>query len=62
VHNGKYSPKKKCQRTGNGLDEENERENVREDMYNIQNRLENVTNRISQSKDISEHNELIWKL
>ena len=35
---------------------------MREDIYNIQGRLQNVTKRINQNPTISEHNkELIWK-
>jgi integrase/recombinase XerD len=53
---------KRCQSTENDLNPENQRENVIQDIYNIRNRLENVTKRVSQNKDISEHNkELIWK-
>jgi integrase/recombinase XerD len=62
VCDGKYSSEKKCQSTENGLNPENQHENVRQDIYIIQNRLENVTKRINQSKDISEHNKaVVWK-
>jgi site-specific recombinase XerD len=62
VYNGKYSSEKKCQSTENGLKLEVQRENVKEDIYNIQGRLRNVTKRINQNSAISEHNkELIWK-
>ena len=62
MYNGKYSFEKKCQSTENGLNVEIERENVREDIYNIQGRLQNITKRINHSPAISDHNkELIWK-
>jgi integrase/recombinase XerD len=62
VYNGKYSSEKKCQGTENGLKLEVQRENVREDIYNVQGRLRNVTKRINQNSAISDHDkELIWK-
>jgi hypothetical protein len=62
VYNGKYSSEKKCQSTEIGLNSEKQRENVRESIYNIQNRLENVTKRINHSQQISPSSkELIWK-
>lgn len=62
MYNGKYSSEKKCQSTENGLSNENQTESVRDSIYNIQNRLENVTKRINQSKQISEQNRsLVWK-
>jgi len=61
VYNGKDSSEKKCQNAEIGLNFQNQRERVRESIYNIENRLENVTKRIRLSNQISPRNkELIW--
>jgi hypothetical protein len=46
VYNGKDSSEKKCQSTEIGLNLQNQRQIVRESIYNIENRLEKVTKRI----------------
>lgn len=61
MYNGKDSSERKCQSNEIGLNLQNQRERVRESIYNIENRLENVTKRINQSSEISPHNkELIY--
>ena len=58
---GKYRSENEYQSTENGLNSGNQRENVRESIYNIENRLQNVTKRINQTTRISPRNkELIW--
>lgn len=62
MYNGKYSSEKKCQSTENDLNLEVQRANVRDDIYAVPRRVQNVTKRINQSQGISDHNkELIWK-
>lgn len=59
---GKYRSENEYQSTENGLNPENQRANVRTSIYNIDNRLQNVTKRINKTSMISPHNrELIWK-
>jgi len=44
------------------LKTEAQNQTVRDDIYNVQNRLENVTKRIAHSRDIMQRNkDLIWK-
>lgn len=57
----KYRSESKYPSTEIGLKPENLPVNVRESIYNIENRLQNVTKRINSSSRISPHNkELIW--
>jgi len=59
---GKYRSENEYQSTEIGLKAETQRANVRTSIYNIENRLQNVTKRINSSSRISPHNrELIWK-
>jgi len=59
---GNYRSEHKGPSTEIGLKPENQRANVRTSIYNIENRLQNVSKRINSSPRISPHNrELIWK-
>ena len=58
----KCSSESKCQIIEIGLKTEAQNQTVRDDIYNVQNRLENVTRRIAHSGEISQRNrDLIWK-
>jgi integrase/recombinase XerD len=59
---GKYGSESECQSTEIGLNKGAQNGNVTGDIYNIQNRLENVNKRIESSQRITPRNkELIWK-
>jgi site-specific recombinase XerC len=59
---GKYSSESECQSTEIGLKPEVQTGSVTGDIYNVQDRLENVKRRIESSQKITPRNkELIWK-
>ncbi len=62
MNDEKHSSESKRQNIEKSLNRQIQTEKVRDSIYNIPNRLENVTKRISQSQQITPRNkELIWK-